>query len=98
MRPTQGTITVDGVPVSEAQLRDGQQSLGYVPQEIFLTDTSIAENSARGILKAQIDQAQVERNAHIPQVHEFIVHDLRAQYEILLGECGCASLAASASA
>jgi ABC-type multidrug transport system fused ATPase/permease subunit len=88
LRPTEGAIAVDGVPVSDAQLRAWQQSLGYVPQEIFLTDTSIAENIALGIPKAQIDQAQVERCARMAQVHEFIVHDLPAQYETLVGERG----------
>lgn len=88
LRPTQGAITVDGVPVLDAQLRAWQQSLGYVPQEIFLTDTSIAENIALGISKAQIDQAQVERCARMAQVHDFIVHDLPAGYETLVGERG----------
>ncbi len=60
-----------------------QQSLGYVPQEIFLTDTSFAENIALGIPKAQIEQAQVKRRAHTAQVH-----DLPARYEILVGEQG----------
>jgi ATP-binding cassette, subfamily B, bacterial PglK len=31
LRPTKGAITVDGVPVSDTQLRAWQQSLGYVP-------------------------------------------------------------------
>jgi ABC-type multidrug transport system fused ATPase/permease subunit len=88
LRPTEGAIAVDGVPVSDVQLRAWQQSLGYVSQEIFLTDTSIAENIALGIPKAQIDQAQVERCARMAQVHEFIVHDLPAQYETLVGERG----------
>ena len=88
LRPTQGAITVDGVPVLDAQLRAWQQSLGYVPQEIFLTDTTIAENIALGIPKAQISQTQVERCARMAQVHDFIVHDLPAQYETLVGERG----------
>jgi len=88
LRPMEGAIAVDGVPVSDEQLRAWQKSLGYVPQEIFLTDTSIAENIALGIPKAQIDQAQVERCARMAQVHEFIVHDLTAQYETLVGQRG----------
>ena len=35
LRPTEGAITVDGVPITDVQLRAWQQSLGYVPQEIF---------------------------------------------------------------
>ena len=88
LRPTEGTIAVDGLPVSDAQLRAWQQSLGYVPQEIFLTDSSIAENIALGIPKAQIDMAQVERCARMAQVHDFIMQDLPDQYQTLVGERG----------
>ena len=88
LRPTQGAITVDGAPVTDAQLRFWQKSLGYVPQDIFLTDTTVAENIALGIPKKQIDIAQVERCARMAQVHDFIERDLPAQYETLVGERG----------
>jgi ABC-type multidrug transport system fused ATPase/permease subunit len=86
--PTKGKIMIDGVPVLNEQLPAWQQSLGYVPQEIFLTDTTIAENIALGIPKEKIDQAQVERCARMAQVHDFIVNDLSAQYQTLVGERG----------
>ena len=88
LRPNQGAITVDGVPVSDAQLHAWQKSLGYVPQDIFLTDTSIAQNIAFGIPKEEIDQEQVERCARMSHVHDFIMRDLPAQYETLVGERG----------
>jgi len=88
LRPIQGAITVDGAPITDGYLRAWQQSLGYVPQEIFLTDTSIAENIALGIPKDQIDVAQVERCARMAQVHDFIVHELAAEYQTLVGERG----------
>jgi len=88
LRPTQGAITVDSVPVTDEQLRAWQQSLGYVPQEIFLTDATIAENIAMGIPEEQIDQAQIERCARMAQVHDFIVQELPAKYESLVGERG----------
>jgi ATP-binding cassette, subfamily B, bacterial PglK len=88
LRPSQGAIYVDGVAVSDARVRAWQQSLGYVPQEIFLTDTTIAENIALGIPSWQIDQAQVERCARMAQIHEFIVQELPEQYQTLVGERG----------
>ncbi len=88
LRPTKGAITVDGNPVTDEQLRAWQQSLGYVPQDIFLTDTSVAENIALGMPKIQIDQEQVERCARMAQVHEFITNELPNQYETLVGERG----------
>ena len=88
LRPTYGAITVDGVPITNDQLRAWQQSLGYVPQDIFLTDSTVAENIALGIPLEQIDHEQVTRCAHMAQVHDFIMKDMPAQYDTLVGERG----------
>ena len=88
LRPTQGAIMVDGEPVTDELVRAWQQSIGYVPQEIFLAHTTIAENIALGIPKGEIDQTQVEICAQIAQVHNFIVNELPAQYLTQVGERG----------
>ena len=41
---TSGRITVDGVPLDRRTLKDWRQRVGYVPQEVFLLDGSIADN------------------------------------------------------
>jgi ABC-type bacteriocin/lantibiotic exporter with double-glycine peptidase domain len=88
LRPELGFITVDGKPVSENNLRDWQQSLGYVPQDIFLTDSTLAENIALGIPMHEIDIEQVKHCASMAQVSDFIANELPDQYETLLGERG----------
>ncbi|BAU57100.1 phospholipid-lipopolysaccharide ABC transporter [Halorhodospira halochloris] len=88
LRPTEGAITVDGEPVTDANLRAWQQVLGYVPQEIFLTDASVAENIALGVPPERIDHEQVERCARMAQLHEFVVHEMPQQYETVVGERG----------
>jgi len=88
LRPTYGAIAVDGVAISEERLRAWQQSLGYVPQEIFLTDSTIAENIALGIPSDQFDHKQVVRCAIMAQVHDFIMNDLSEQYDTMVGERG----------
>lgn len=88
LRPSAGSIRVDGVEVTEANLRSWQNSLGYVPQEIFLTDRSIAENIAFGVPESQIDRARVERCARTAQVHGFIMSELPEQYDTKVGERG----------
>jgi ABC-type multidrug transport system fused ATPase/permease subunit len=42
--PADGSITVDGVPIDELNLRSFRQSVGYVGQEPLLFNTSIKEN------------------------------------------------------
>lgn len=41
LRPKEGFLIVDGVKITDENLRSWQQTVGYVPQEIFLTDTKV---------------------------------------------------------
>lgn len=88
LRPTYGAITVDGIPIKDNEIRAWQQSLGYVPQDIFLTDSSVAENIAMGISLDKIDHEQVIQCASMAQVHEFIMKDMPDQYNTVVGERG----------
>jgi len=88
LRPTEGAIVVDGQPITDDNLRAWQQALGYVPQDIFLTDSTVAENIALGVPPEQIDHEQVERCARMAQVHDFIVNDMPQGYNTEVGERG----------
>src|SRR5690606_18370475 len=48
LKPEKGEIVVDGVVINDSNLKAWQKSIGYVPQHIFLTDSSVAENIAFG--------------------------------------------------
>ncbi|MEQ6886645.1 ABC transporter ATP-binding protein [Salicola sp. Rm-C-2C1-2] len=86
--PTKGQLQVDDIPITDQNLRQWQASLGYVPQDIFLVDATVAENIALGIPKAKIDHQKVEECARMAQVHEFIIGQLPQQYETEVGERG----------
>lgn len=88
LRPTEGAIVVDGESITDDNLRAWQQALGYVPQDIFLTDSTVAENIALGVPREQIDHEQVERCARMAQVHDFIVSDMQEGYSTVVGERG----------
>lgn len=88
LRPEKGVIAVDGSPVTEDRLPNWQQGLGYVPQEIFLTDSTIAENIALGVPPEEIDHRQVERCARMAHLHDFIVQELPEGYDTVAGERG----------
>jgi ATP-binding cassette, subfamily B, bacterial PglK len=83
-----GEMLVDGVPVTRANLRSWQQAIGYVPQQIFLTDDTVAANIAFGQPKERIDMAAVERAARIAELHTFVTEDLPQGYQTLVGERG----------
>ena len=49
VEPTEGTISVDGRPLSDPDtVRRWQNGIGYVPQGLFLVDGTLAENVAFG--------------------------------------------------
>ena len=88
LRPTEGVITLDGDPITNENLRAWQNNIGYVPQDIFLTDTSVKENIAFGVPEAEIDHEHVVNCARMAQVHDFIIDELKEQYDTVVGERG----------
>ena len=49
LKPTKGNLIIDGIKVTEQNLRSWQGHIAHVPQAIYLADTSITENIAFGI-------------------------------------------------
>lgn len=88
LTPTKGHLVVDGVPVTTTNLRAWQQSVGYVPQDIFLTDASITENVALGIPNEEIEHTRVEEALRIAQLDAFVRSELAEGYATMLGERG----------
>jgi ABC-type multidrug transport system fused ATPase/permease subunit len=87
LEPEEGSITVDGVPVTDANRAGWKRMLGYVPQQIFLSDDTIARNIAFGVPEGRVDQGAVERAAKIAHLHDF-VSELPGGYETVVGERG----------
>jgi ABC-type multidrug transport system fused ATPase/permease subunit len=87
LEPTAGQMEVDGLPLVGSRLNQWKRTCGYVPQEIFLCDSSIRENIAFGIPEDQIDQAKVEEAARVAQIHEFI-EGLPQAYDTVVGDRG----------
>jgi ABC-type multidrug transport system fused ATPase/permease subunit len=88
LRPTSGEIIVDERVISDEKITAWQRVFGYVPQEIFLADSTIAENIAFGIPREEIDQSRIEECARMAQVHDFIMNDLDMKYNSLIGQRG----------
>ena len=84
----QGTLEVDGQVITEHNHRAWQRAIGYVPQQIYLADDSVAANIAFGVNTKDIDQHAVERAAKIANLHEFVVSDLPQGYATTVGERG----------
>jgi ATP-binding cassette, subfamily B, bacterial PglK len=84
----QGTLVVDGNPINSSNRSHWQHAIGYVPQQIYLADNTVAANIAFGVGTHTIDQASVERVAKIANLHDFVINDLPKGYQTTVGERG----------
>jgi ABC-type multidrug transport system fused ATPase/permease subunit len=84
--PTAGRVTVDDEDI-QANLRGWQDTIGYVPQSIYLCDDSIRRNVAFGVPEADIDDDAVRRALKAAQLDAF-VEGLPAGADTFVGELG----------
>ena len=87
LQPTSGELLVDGRPISAPLMRAWQSHIAHVPQHIYLSDASIAENIALGEKPEQIDHARVRKAAEQARIADFIENH-RQGYETRVGERG----------
>ena len=87
-QPTAGEILIDGQRLTPVRVPSWQASIGYVPQEIFLTDDTIARNIAFGLPDEKIDQARLREACAMAQVLEFIETELSDRFDTKVGERG----------
>lgn len=85
-QPTAGRIVVDDVDIAGRRPR-WQQNLGYVAQDIFLLDATLAENIAFDKDRADIDPALLTQAIRQAQLEE-LVAELPDGVESQLGERG----------
>ena len=86
--PETGVIRVDDTPLTADTLPAWRAGLGYVPQDIFLLDDTIAANIAFGVPEAEIHPARVVEVARIAQIADFIETELPDRYASHVGERG----------
>ena len=86
LTPSSGQIYVNGVDISE-NLRSWQDKIGYVPQHVYLMDTTIRRNVAFGLSEESIDNGQVERALRQANLTDF-VHSLPNGWDTEVGERG----------
>jgi ATP-binding cassette, subfamily B, bacterial PglK len=87
IRPQQGRVMIDGVPLTPDNLRSWQAGVGFVPQQIFLADASILENVAFGIAREQIDEARAMEALRLAQLDD-LIEKLPEGVETWIGERG----------
>lgn len=86
LTPERGSVRVDGVDI-RTDLRGWQGNIGYVPQNVYLTDDSLRRNIAFGVPDKEVDEIAVQRALRAAQLHEFVA-ELPNGLGTLAGERG----------
>lgn len=86
--PMAGTLRVDGRPLAVEDMPSWRGKTGYVPQDIFLLDESIAENIAFGEPPEKIDRERLYEAARAAQILNFIENELPHGFETTVGDRG----------
>jgi ATP-binding cassette, subfamily B, bacterial PglK len=86
--PTAGEILIDGGPLTPVLMPSWQASIGYVPQDIFLIDDTIARNVAFGLRDNAIDPARLRETCAMAQLLDFIEAELPDGFDTNVGERG----------
>ena len=91
LEPSKGAIEIDGNNLHDNLNPDliisWRSSISHVPQTIYLTDQTIAENIAFGIDKKNIDYELVKSCGEISQLNNFI-SELDDGFNTVIGERG----------
>ena len=85
--PTSGTITIDNQVLSADNRRKWQNSIGYVSQSVFLTDSTILVNITLGCKEEDIDMERVSNAIEAASLSKFI-DTLPNGVNTRIGECG----------
>ena len=86
--PTSGRIAIDGTPLSQANRRQWQNTIGYVSQSVFIADSTFLANVALGYPTEQIDRKRALQALEAAHLMEFI-DTLPQGIDTPIGECGC---------
>lgn len=71
-QPTEGTIKIDGFTLDKTTMANFYEKVGYVQQQVYLIDGTIAENVGFGLKSAEIDEVKVKKVIKQASLDEFV--------------------------
>lgn len=85
--PQQGQLKVGDTIIDHSNKGGWQRQIGFVPQNIFLSEGSIAENIAFGLSPEEIDQEKIKQAISLAHLDDFVA-TLPAGVNSKVGERG----------
>lgn len=86
--PQSGQVKIDQTPITEQTAPAWQIHTGYVPQQIFLTDDTVASNIAFGVKPDDIDHDALIDAARMAHIYKFVTEELPDSFATVVGERG----------
>ncbi|WP_336648648.1 ABC transporter ATP-binding protein [Microbacterium sp. MMO-10] len=86
LSPTRGAVTCGGRPIGE-DLAGWYSGLGVVPQDVFLLNSTLAENIAFGEPAADVDLDRVTEVLRLAELYDFVT-ELPDGVQTVVGERG----------
>jgi ATP-binding cassette subfamily B protein len=83
--PTRGTISIDGVPLTQVSQKELRKNIGYVGQDVFLFDMSLRQNLRMG--KPELPDQRLQEALEVAAASDF-VQQLPEGLDTLIGERG----------
>jgi ATP-binding cassette subfamily B protein len=87
LRPTDGSLFVDGQRIEGDRVGSWQRVIAHVPQSIYLADATIGENIAFGVPRELIDLPRMRRAAQQAQIAD-VIEQRPEGYDAIVGERG----------
>jgi ABC-type multidrug transport system fused ATPase/permease subunit len=81
--PTEGRLTLGGIPVEDVAFAEWRRHVAYVPQEPRVLDATVADNIR--FMRDGITDEQVERAARMAHIHDDIVA-MQSGYDTIIGQ------------
>ncbi len=86
--PCEGELRGDDEVIDDNNRRSWHALIGYVPQQIYLCDDTIAANIALGMDDRLIDIDRLEMVAKVAGLHDFVIEKFPSKYDTVVGENG----------
>lgn len=86
LEPQEGSVMIDGIDIRKCMV-SWHESVGYIPQTIYLMDDNIRANIAFGIPDSEIDDTAIEKALREAQLDQF-VHSLPDGLDTMIGDRG----------
>ncbi len=86
--PTSGRILVDSEPLVPEMMPAWRRAMGYVPQDLFLLDNTIAQNISFGADEGKGTRQRILDVAEIAQARQFVEEGQPRGFDTIVGERG----------